>query len=134
VVLINRGLTLYAIRVTGFFIIERIKFKNTMRRDQEILEQISEQRSKTLNRIEQLLHDFKEVGANSYWETDENLCYSYLSSSFETNTGMPATQFILKNRAENQPTYVDDGLWNNLIKDMGLHRGTYEFRHTKNAT
>ena len=105
-----------------------------MRRDQEILEQISEQRSKTLNRIEQLLDDFKEVGANSYWETDENLCYSYLSSSFETNTGMPATQFILKNRAENQPTYVDDGLWNNLIKDMGLHRGTYEFRHTKNAT
>ena len=64
VVLINRGLTLYAIRVTGFFIIERIKFKNTMRRDQEILEQISEQRSKTLYRIEQGLHDFMEVGAN----------------------------------------------------------------------
>ena len=104
-----------------------------MRRDQEILEQISEQRSKALYRIEQGLHEFMEVGANQYWETEENLCYSYLSSSFETNTGMPATQFILKNRAENQPTYVDDGLWNNLIKDMGLHRGTHEFRHTKNT-
>jgi hypothetical protein len=64
VVLINRGHTLYAIRVTDFFIIEQIKFKNTMRRDQEILEQISEQRSKTLYRIEQGLHDFMEVGAN----------------------------------------------------------------------
>ena len=63
-VLIDRGLTLYAIRVTGFFIIERIKFKNTMRRDQEILEQISEQRSKALYRIEQGLHEFMEVGAN----------------------------------------------------------------------
>ena len=36
-VLINRGLTLYAIRVTGFFIIKRIKFKNNMRTDQKIL-------------------------------------------------------------------------------------------------
>jgi hypothetical protein len=44
---------------------------------------------------------------------------------------MPAAQFILKNHAKNQPTDVDDGLWNNLIKDMGLHRGTYEFRHTR---
>ena len=46
---------------------------------------------------------------------------------------MPAARFILKNRTENQPTDVDDGLWNNLIKDLGLHRGTYEFRHTKNT-
>ena len=45
------------------FLIERIKFKNTMRRDQEILEQILEQRNKTLTCIEQRLHDFTEVGA-----------------------------------------------------------------------
>jgi hypothetical protein len=36
-----------------------------MRRDQEILEQISDQRSKTLNRIEQRLHDFIEVALTS---------------------------------------------------------------------
>ena len=114
-----------------FFIIKRIKFENTMRTDQKTLEQISEQRSKTLNRIEQRLHDFIEVGANWYWEPEENLCHSYLSASFETNTGMPATQFVAKNHAENQPPDVDDGLWNNLIKDMGLHRETYEFRHTR---
>ena len=44
---------------------------------------------------------------------------------------MPATQFVAKNHAENQPPDVDDGLSNNLIKDMGLHRETYEFRHTR---
>ena len=70
-VLINRGLTLYAIRVTGFFIIKRIKFENIMRTDQKILKQISEQRSKTLSRIEQRLYDFIEVGANWYWKTEK---------------------------------------------------------------
>ena len=46
---------------------------------------------------------------------------------------MPAVRFILKNRTENQPTDVGDGFWSNLIKDMGLHRGAHEFRHTKNT-
>ena len=48
-----------------------MKFETTMRTDQETLEQISEQRSKTLNRIEQRLHDFIEVGANWYWKTEK---------------------------------------------------------------
>ena len=29
------------------------------------------------------------------------------------------------------PPNVDDGLWNNLIKDIGLRRETYEFYHIR---
>ena len=47
-----------------FFIIKRIKFENTMRTDQKTLEQISEQRSKILNRIEERLRAYKNTQKN----------------------------------------------------------------------
>lgn len=73
--------------------------------------------------------DFASVSSDWFWETDENLRFSYFSHTFEDVTGSPPEHLLGKTRAEIGAPGASPEALQKLIDDMESRRPFRDFQH-----
>src|SRR3970040_1721154 len=65
----------------------------------------------SLSQSERRFHDFAEVGADWFWEMDENLRFNYFSGRMHQITGIDPVNFIGKTRRDLAHANTNDSKW-----------------------
>ncbi len=106
-------------------------------RTDDLKQQIARQKELqvTLQASQQRFKDFAEAGADWFWETDEHLCWKYLSEGYTTRTGTPPEQLLGRTLGETMNDVEDKNLLRDFIADLGACRPIrnfgYRIKHPK---
>lgn len=74
--------------------------------------------------------DLAELGADWFWEMDEDLRFSFFSDRLQEITGVSTEHYIGKTRAEMRKEAEADSLWDQHLDDLKNHRPFKNFRYT----
>jgi len=74
-----------------------------------------------------LLEDFSEIASDWFWETDENLRFSYFSDRFEKVTGMDPAQVLGRRREELKTVRDNPVAWRTHLENLDAHRPFRDF-------
>jgi diguanylate cyclase (GGDEF)-like protein/PAS domain S-box-containing protein len=83
----------------------------------------------SLSQSERRFHDFAEVGADWFWEMDENLRFNYFSGRMHQITGIDPVNFIGKTRRDLAQENTNDSKWQAHLADLEAHRPFHDFRY-----
>src|SRR3984893_13909539 len=78
---------------------------------------------------ERRFRDFAEIASDWFWETDENLRWTYFSERFREVTGIAPTDLIGKTRREGGIGSADPEGWNKHLHDLGHRRAFRNFEY-----
>src|ERR1700730_13954908 len=78
---------------------------------------------------ERRFRDFAEIASDWFWETDENLRWTYFSERFREVTGIAPTDLIGKTRREVGIGSADPEGWNKHLDDLGHRRAFRNFEY-----
>ncbi len=77
---------------------------------------------------EERFRDFAEIASDWFWEQDENLRFSYLSSAVHARSGMPVNEHIGKTRREVVHLGVSEEQWQAHDADLAARRPFHDFQ------
>ncbi len=103
-----------------------------LKRHQEHLEDLVEERTRELAKSEERFRGFAESSSDWFWEMDDQLRVSYLSDRFEDVTGNAASTVLGKTRREiADPEMVnrDPGKWLRHLEDLDARRPFRNFEY-----
>ena len=80
---------------------------------------------------EKRFRDIAEVASDWFWETDENLRFSYFSDRFTEMTGVAQEDLLGKTREETGVPDIDPRTWKRHLSDLAAHRPIRDFRHPR---
>ena len=75
-----------------------------------------------LRNSEARFKDFAEAASDYFWETDENLRFSYFSERFTEVTGVPKERLLGKTRQESGIDVEDEEAYRRHLADLAAHR------------
>jgi PAS domain S-box-containing protein len=78
---------------------------------------------------ERRFRDFAEIASDWFWETDENLRWTYFSERFQEVTGIAPADLIGKTRAEVGIGSADPQAWNKHLDDLAHRRPFRNFEY-----
>jgi PAS domain S-box-containing protein len=78
---------------------------------------------------ERRFRDFAEIASDWFWETDENLRWTYFSERFQEVTGIAPTDLIGKTRREVGIGSADPEGWSKHLDDLGHRRAFRNFEY-----
>ena len=94
---------------------------NLKRREKERLDQIESARLR-LHESETRFRDFAETASDWFWELDENLTYSYFSSSSDKLTDEQADKVIGTHTQSIQDNALEREQWQAILDDLNARR------------
>lgn len=115
VVLVNRGLALFAIWVTAFIVDISLK-----------------RASRALEKSEQRFSDIARSTSDWFWEMDSDLRFSYFSERLFDVTGIRTEDMIGTRRtshAESAELDAEAQKWNNHVADLQAHKSFRDFEY-----
>lgn len=71
--------------------------------------------------------DFAESASDWFWETDRDLCYSYVSERYQDATGLPPESRLGRRRGDFRLAGPDDGDWSAHLADLEARRPFRDF-------
>ena len=84
-------------------------------------------RHQRMRRSEERFADFANVSSDYFWESDENLRYSYFSPQMERVTGIPVETLIGKTREEIGAPGADPEAYLDLLRRLKAHEPFRDF-------
>ncbi len=93
----------------------------------EISERVRIERS--LEQSEQRFRDFAQSASDWFWETDENLRFTYFSERSREITGFEPEKLIGKTRRDITAENATDAKWARHLDDLDNHRPFRDFRY-----
>jgi diguanylate cyclase (GGDEF)-like protein/PAS domain S-box-containing protein len=87
----------------------------------------SEDVERQLRHSERRFRDFVECASDWFWETDRDLCYSYLSERYQDATGLPPESRLGHRRGDFRLAGPDDGDWLSHLADLEARRPFRDF-------
>ncbi|MDP6390358.1 MAG: PAS domain-containing protein [Alphaproteobacteria bacterium] len=90
---------------------------------------ITEQKraEKALQKSEQRLRDIANAASDYFWETDEELRFSYVSERFFEVTALRSVDILGKTRWDFHQANTEDGLWREHRQTMEAHKPFRDF-------
>jgi diguanylate cyclase (GGDEF)-like protein/PAS domain S-box-containing protein len=76
---------------------------------------------------ERRFRDFAESASDWFWETDSDLCYSYLSERYQEATGLPPESRLGQRRGNFRLNGAEDGDWSSHLADLKARRPFRDF-------
>jgi PAS domain S-box-containing protein len=89
----------------------------------------AKERAATIRASEGRFRDFAEIASDWFWETDENLRWTYFSERFQEVTGIAPTDLIGKTRREVGIGSAEPESWNKHLDDLAQHRAFRNFEY-----
>ena len=80
-----------------------------------------------LRESDRRFRDFVESASDWFWETDRDLCYSYVSDRYQDATGLPPESRLGRRRGDFRLAGPDDGDWSAHIADLEARRPFRDF-------
>ena len=80
-----------------------------------------------LKESEERFRDFAESATDWFWETDDQLRFSYLSEEFSPATGLPQEALLGKTREETGNPGVGSLIWERHLGDLAAHKPFRDF-------
>jgi len=80
---------------------------------------------------ERRFRDYLEVSSDWYWETDENLRWSYFSDKYEEVSGVKASDLLGKTREEVGAPGADPRAYRDMLNAMRNRKPFRDFVHTR---
>lgn len=80
-----------------------------------------------LRESDRRFRDFVESASDWFWETDRDLCYSYVSERYQDATGLPPESRLGRRRGDFRLAGPDDGDWSAHIADLEARRPFRDF-------
>ena len=80
-----------------------------------------------LEKEQQRLLDFAEIGSDWFWELDADLRFTRFSGHIFDALGIDGSAYIGKSRREIAASYSDDPHWQNHLADLEAHRSFQNF-------
>ncbi|MEX2311777.1 MAG: ATP-binding protein, partial [Rhodospirillales bacterium] len=84
-----------------------------------------------LRQSERRLADFADISSDWFWETDNQLRFSYFSARFEQVTGAPPSSLLGKTRQEAGAPDSDPVKYQIMLKNMDNRMPFRDFEHTR---
>src|SRR5512132_897173 len=80
-----------------------------------------------LRESERRFRDFVESASDWFWETDRDLCYSYVSERYQDATGLSPESRLGRRRGDFRLEGPDDGDWSSHLADLTARRPFRDF-------
>ncbi|MGZ8409072.1 MAG: putative bifunctional diguanylate cyclase/phosphodiesterase [Hyphomicrobium sp.] len=80
-----------------------------------------------LHASDRRFRDFAESASDWFWETDRNLCYSYVSERYQEATGLSPESRLGRRRGDFRLEGPDDGDWPSHLADLEARRSFRDF-------
>ena len=103
--------------------------ERTSELNQEIQQRIEAE--ETLRDSEERFKDFAAAASDYFWETDENLRFSYFSERFTEVTGVPKESLLGKTRKASSIDVEDEEAYRHHLADLAAHRPFRDFVHPR---
>ena len=80
-----------------------------------------------LRESDRRFRDFVESASDWFWETDRDLCYSYVSERYQEATGLSPESRLGRRRGDFRLEGPDDGDWSSHLADLEARRPFRDF-------
>ena len=114
-------------RGTGSEITDRINAEAALRRARDDLERAMEVRTAELQTSRRRFEDFAETTADWFWETDEELRFTYVSKNVEHALGIPAELHYGKTHENIIDPEIDLDLWTEHLDTLVARKPFRDF-------
>ncbi len=83
-----------------------------------------------LRKSEERFKDVSRATADWIWETDENLCFTYISERFAEVTGVDPSEILGRERQDSAAPDLTSGVWKSHLADLEALSAFRGFRYT----